>query len=156
VEDKAAWTDSVEAGAVPGGEGDLGKRERGEPSGEERGTCVGVIGKMNGGMGWGLTGGAHHQAAAGVTAHARSARGTRLRGVGGSGWVTELGRAPAGPREREGGRPRARLGRGHGAEQGRARGEGAAGPPEGGKGGRKGLGGIFLFFPFNPFSNLCF
>jgi hypothetical protein len=63
---------------------------------------------------------------------------------------------PAGPREREGGRPRARLGRGHGAEQGRARGEGAAGPPEGGKGGRKGLGGIFLFFPFNPFSNLCF
>jgi hypothetical protein len=73
----------------------LGKRERGEPSREERGTCVGVIGKMNGGMGWGLTGGAHHQAAAGVTAHARSARGTRLRGVGGSGWVTELGRAPA-------------------------------------------------------------
>jgi hypothetical protein len=60
VEDKAAWTDSDEAGAVPGGEGDLGKRERGEPSGEERGTCVGVIGKMNRGMGWGLTGGAHH------------------------------------------------------------------------------------------------
>eukprot|EP00267_Zea_mays_P047622 XP_020400099.1 uncharacterized protein LOC109942462 [Zea mays] len=95
VEDKAAWTDSVEAGAVPGGEGDLGKRERGEPSGEERGTCVGVIGKMNRGMGWGLTGGAHHQAVA-----------------GGSGWAVPCrtglrASQPAGPRERGGGAGRA-------------------------------------------------
>jgi hypothetical protein len=41
-------------------------RERGEPSGEERGTCVGMIGKMNMGcfLGGGLTGGPHQATAA--------------------------------------------------------------------------------------------
>jgi hypothetical protein len=131
VEDKAAWTDSVEAGAVPGGEGDLGKRERGEPSGEERGTCVGVIGKMNRGMGWGLTGGAHHQAVA-----------------GGSGWAVPCrtglrASQPAGPRERGGGGRPARGGRGRLGRQKEEKGKGR-------------VWGHFPIFPFNPFSNLYF
>jgi hypothetical protein len=76
VEDEAAWTDDVGAGAAPGGEGNLGKRERGEPSGEERGTCVGMIGKMNR---CGFWVGAYRWAPPGddggwATAHARTAR----------------------------------------------------------------------------------
>jgi hypothetical protein len=61
----------------------------------------------------------------------------------------ELGCVPASQpaQGREGGGAGRALGRGHNAEQGRARGEGAAGPPEGGKGERKGLG-TFSYFPF--------
>jgi hypothetical protein len=52
MEDEAARTDGVGAGVALGGEGKLGKRDRGEPSGEERGPCVGMIEKMNRGSFW--------------------------------------------------------------------------------------------------------
>jgi hypothetical protein len=72
-------------------------RERGEPSGEETGTCVGMIGKMN--KGGFLGGGAYRWAPPGdggswATAPACSAQwawASRLRGEG-----ERLGHAPAG------------------------------------------------------------
>jgi hypothetical protein len=102
MEDEAVRTDGVGAGAAPGGEGDLGKR------GEERGTCVGMIEKMNKG---GFLGGAYKWAPLGdvggwATTHARTARwaqASRLRS-GGGGWAA---RQPAGPRR---GGPREEIG----------------------------------------------